>query len=215
MALGLHLFSIEPVKDLLLMPLEDALPALARESVFPGEGGPEAVVVLGGGLVQSSPEAEGGRDTLSASTLKRVLSAKSLADRFSLPIVFAGGKVFDYGQEDEADVASRVLAALGLPPRRFFAEKESRNTWENARNAASLFGYRKVILVTSAWHMRRSVSAFEENGVSVIPAPTDYLCDRNSPYDILSFLPSLGALSGTYTALHEYMGLLYYRLVYP
>lgn len=241
----LYTLSIQPVQDLLLKPLEDFYPPLEARMLTQSQTPPtsaiptqtpaqtqtpvqtqavaqtptmadvQALVILGGGTVQASPEAGEGQDTLSPGALKRTVYAFGLRDIFPGVYIAAGGRVFDYGQEAEADVTGRLLISLGLPAQRILKESASRNTWQNAKNTAQLFGYKKIILVTSAFHMRRSVFCFENNGFSVIPAPTDYRCARNSRYDIFSFLPSLDAFSATCTALHEYIGLLYYRLVYP
>ncbi|MDR3200637.1 MAG: YdcF family protein [Spirochaetales bacterium] len=207
----LYILSIEPAQDILLKPLENAYPPLDMRAAADAQ----ALVVLGGGTIQASPEAGEGRDSLASGALGRAVYAFGLRDIFTGPYIAAGGRVFDYGQETEADVAGRLLVSLGLPQERVLKEAESRNTWQNAKSIARLFGYNKIILVTSAYHMRRSVFCFENNGFSVIPAPTDYWCARNSYYDIFSFLPSLDALAGTYAAMHEYVGLLYYRLAYP
>ncbi|MHB9291350.1 hypothetical protein Holit_00425 [Hollandina sp. SP2] len=174
----------------------------------------DALVILGGGTIQGSPEAGEHRDSLAASALKRLVYGFSLKDLFAGEYMLTGGKVFDHGQEAEAVVAARVLSALGLDPKRIVTETESRNTWQNARNVAEHFRYKKVILVTSAYHMPRSVFCFEKNGIMVIPAPTDYYSHRNKPYDLFSFLPSMGAFFGTWMALHEYIGLAQYGLVY-
>jgi len=58
--------------------------------------------------------------------------------------------------------------------------------------------------------MPRSVIAFERNGIAVIPAPTDYLSDREG-YTVYSFLPTAGSLKVSAAALKEYLGYLYYR----
>jgi uncharacterized SAM-binding protein YcdF (DUF218 family) len=212
----LYLFSIQPVADVLLRPLEDAYPPLLTDTPIPNSGTghePEAIVVLGGGIILGSPEAGAGQDTLSPDAVKRAVYAFSLRDVFSTPYIFSGGKVFDYGQDAEAITAGRLFVALGLPPERLIRETESRNTWENAREVAKL-GYKQVILVTSAYHIARSVFCFEKNGIAVIPAPSDYKCDRGRAYDVFSFLPNMQFLYETSLALHEYIGLLYYRLVY-
>ena len=214
--LFLYLFSIQPVSDLLLKPLEDAYPPLSDKVDVDW---PQAVVILGGGTVQGSPEAGAGHDTLTADAMKRAVYAFTLRDIFPVPFVFSGGKVFEYDQESEADAAGRLFESLGLPQERFIGESNSRNTWENARETAKLFLEEEVkveraILVTSAYHIKRGVYCFENNGISVIPAPTDYKCQRGRKYDLLSFLPSNGSLNNSSLALHEYVGLLYYRLVY-
>lgn len=212
----LYLFSIQPVTDFLLRPLEDTYPPLPADASLSNRGIPddaEAIVVLGGGTVQGSPEAGSGHDTLDTDALKRAVYAFSLRDRFPGPYILSGGKVFDYGQEAEAVTAAGLCISLGLSPERLILETTSRNTWENAKEVAKL-GYKQVIVVTSAYHIPRSVFCFERNGMSIVPAPTDYKCERGRKYDFFSFMPSMDSLYGTYLALHEYIGLFYYRSVY-
>ena len=211
-----YLLSIRPVSDFLLRPLEDAYPPLSANT---DKDWPQAVVVLGAGTIQGSPEEGMARDTLTADAMKRAVYAFTLRDDFAVPIVFSGGKVFEYAQEPEAVAAERLFFSLGLPQERFIAETTSRNTWENARETAKLSlegeaGIKRAILVTSAYHVKRGVYCFERNGISVIPAPTDYKCDRGRKYDIFSFLPSMIFLKNSHLALHEYTGLLYYVIAY-
>jgi len=216
LAAFLYVLSIQPFADLLLRPIEDTYPPLLPAAFAQNAevwDDIEAIVVLGGGTIQNSPEAGAGRDTLTPGAMKRAAYAFSLRDYFPVPIVFSGGKVFDHYQESEADTAGRFFVSLGLPAERLILETNSRNTWENARETANL-GFKNVILVTSAFHMPRSVFCFERAGISVIPAPTDYILNRGQKYNLLRFLPSIGSLSRTYMALHEYIGLLAYRVVY-
>jgi uncharacterized SAM-binding protein YcdF (DUF218 family) len=201
----LYFLSIQPVSDSLLRPLEDVYPPLSVD-----EDDPQAIVVLGGGTIQNSPEAGKGQDTLGSDALKRAIYAFSLRDDFPVPYIFSGGRVFDYGQEPEAITAGRVFTSLGLPSDEIIFETTSRHTWENAKETAKL-GFERIILVTSAYHMPRSVYCFEQNGISVIPAPTDYKCARGRKYSFLSFMPSMNSLYVTYLALHEYTGLFVYR----
>jgi uncharacterized SAM-binding protein YcdF (DUF218 family) len=212
----LYSLSIQPVSDFLLKPLEDAYPPLQAVSLISADEKefiPQAIVVLGSGTIQGSPEAGEGKDTLTSDAVKRAVYAFSLRKNFSVPFIFSGGKVFEYNQEPEAAAAGRLYDSLGLPAEKFIAESESRNTWENARETAKL-GIKRAILVTSAYHMKRSVYCFENNGISVIPAPTDYKCARGRKYDIFSFLPSMESLKMTNLVLHEYIGLLYYNIAY-
>jgi len=216
MAAFLYLLSIQPAADFLLRPLEDAYPPISTDALAQNSEameGLQAIVILGGGTIQNSPEAGEGRDTLGSDAMKRAVYAFSLRDYFPVPFVFSGGKVFDYNQESEAATAGRFFISLGLPSERLILETNSRNSWENARETANL-GIEKVILVTSAFHMPRSVFSFEQNGISVIPAPTDYKLARGRKYDFFSFLPSMHTLGKSYLALHEYAGFLFYRLVY-
>jgi uncharacterized SAM-binding protein YcdF (DUF218 family) len=211
----LYALSIRPVSDLLLRPLEDAFPPLS--GLESGGLEPEAIVVLGGGVVLGSPDnaiGEGGRDSLSADAVKRAVYAFTLRDDFPVPYVFSGGRVADYNKESEADIAGRLFRALGMAPERILLETNSHNTWENARETAKL-GYQEIILVSSAYHMRRSVFCFERFGMTVIPAPTDYKCDRGRNYVFLCFLPAVAHLGTSCMALREYIGLLTYRILHP
>jgi len=208
--LFLYLLSIQPVSDLLLKPLENAYPPLSPEFK---KDWPQAVVILGGGTIQSSPEAGAGKDTLTADAIKRVVYAFSLRDTFKVPFIFSGGKVFEYGQESEALTAGRLFVSLGFPFERLILESRSRNTWENAKETMKL-GFEKIVLVTSAYHVKRGVYCFNRQGISVIAAPTDYKCDRGRNYDFFSFMPQMGYLNNSWLAIHEYIGLLTYRIIY-
>ena len=212
-ALGglLLLLSLAPVKDLLILPLENSYPALPQGYSAPGDV--DFVVVLGGGSIAGSPE-EYGKDSLTSEALKRALYGYRLASRYGLPLIFSGGKVFDLGQESEADAAARALIGLGFDEKRVLKESASRNTWENARLVKENYRAKKVLLVTSAYHMPRSVYCFEKNGIKAIPAPTDYHVSRGISIAFMDLFPSMFALRDSYVALHEYIGFLSYRLLH-
>ena len=92
-------------------------------------------------------------------------------------------------------------------------EVESRDTWQNAKFSAALLrpaGVTRVLLVTHAWHMRRSVLAFERAGLTVIPAPVRR--DRMPSFELGDFLPTAESWEVSYFALHEWVGLAYYKL---
>jgi uncharacterized SAM-binding protein YcdF (DUF218 family) len=201
----LYLLSIEPVKDTLILPLENSFAPLS-ESAGTGAG---MIVILGGGVTASSPE-EGGRSSLSPAALKRVYYGARLHKQRGLPVLVSGGQGLRTS-ETEARVAARVLRELGVPAEKIFEEQTSRNTWENAAAVKRLFSPSRVILVTSAYHMRRSVFAFRRQSIDCLPAPTDYRSQR-SGYTFLSFLPDILELMDSWRALKEYTGLLAYRL---
>jgi uncharacterized SAM-binding protein YcdF (DUF218 family) len=96
-----------------------------------------------------------------------------------------------------------------------WVEDRSRTTWENAVYTQQLLhadNVTTVVLVTSAWHMRRAVWSFERVGLHAIPYPAPLTYDA---FDrIQDYLPSLRALEESYHALHEAIGLAYYWLRY-
>jgi uncharacterized SAM-binding protein YcdF (DUF218 family) len=191
--------------NFLLENLEDRYPPL---SVKPNAA---AIVVLGGGYNEASPE-YGMRGALLPVAEKRAIYGLELARAYDLPLVFSGGKGFDATVEgSEAEAAKRLWLSLGFDPKRIYIETESLDTKGNASGVAAYAKGKDIILVTSALHMPRSVMAFEKAGIIVIPAPTDYRAKR-SPFAWTDFLPDASRLEATRFALHEYAGILYYRL---
>jgi uncharacterized SAM-binding protein YcdF (DUF218 family) len=122
--------------------------------------------------------------------------------------------------EDMAD----LLMLMGVPQEALWLENQSRNTYENALECQKLLqnhAIDRVILVTSAIHMPRSVALFEEQGIQIIPAPTDYTVTQDgweqlfnpSPTTLLTnLIPSAENLNLTTNALKEYIGMLVYAL---
>ena len=207
-ALLLYLVSITPLSDLLLSPLEDRYAPYA-----PSEGrGATYVVVLGGGIVPVSP-AEGGKGSLSPESMKRLVYGIRIARETHLPMIVSGGVVPSMAaKESEAEVARRTVAELSDSGQTVLLEGKSRNTWGNAVGVEEKFHPKRVILVTSAYHMPRSVLAFRRNHIDVVPAPTDYLSDRGG-LTLYNFLPSSSSLRDSAIALKEYIGYLYYRVL--
>ena len=72
-------------------------------------------------------------------------------------------------------------------------------------------GLNRVLLVTSASHMPRSVAVFRKQGLEIIPSPTDVQVVAR-PFTLIQILPGLGALEYSNTALKEWFGLMTYRL---
>jgi uncharacterized SAM-binding protein YcdF (DUF218 family) len=157
---------------LMLHPLEDrfAQPDPVPERV-------DGIVVLGGGFEGAINLARGGYE-LNASG-DRFVEAAILARRYPdarLIISGGSGSVFIEGEAD-ADTAPRLLMALGVPQERILLENKSRDTFENARfsrEIADLQPGETWLLVTSAFHMPRSVGAFRQAGFQVVPWPVDY-----------------------------------------
>jgi uncharacterized SAM-binding protein YcdF (DUF218 family) len=202
------LLSARVVADLLIAPLEGRYPPLAPNATPAAK----AVVVLGGGVIDVSPE-YGGRPSLAPAALKRVAFAAEIARSRGLPLVFSGGSPFSSeGTGLEAEAALAFWERLGILRNRITLEAKSRDTAESAAAVASLGIGGPFLLVTSAFHMPRAMLAFGKAGEQAIPAPTDYRRGDRAWRSILDFLPSADALLEANLALHEYLSLLYYRL---
>lgn len=164
-----------PLGDLLLRPMETRIALIEPESV-------DGILILGGpenGLLSgywNQPQLSGGAERLTVGA--------ALAHRFpEAPVLFTGGSgaLVNHAQPG-ADVARDVLIGLGVAPERLILERAARNTSENARLSKAMVPDAPTqtwVLVTSAYHMPRSVGIFCAQGWPVHPYPVDY---RSGPF---------------------------------
>jgi uncharacterized SAM-binding protein YcdF (DUF218 family) len=125
-------------------------------------------------------------------------------------ILLSGGSDRDLDTTSEAAAMQVFLRDLGVPDAAMLLEEHSRTTHENAVNSAELLnarGIRRILLVTSALHMRRAVLEFEGQGLTVIPATTDVEAVA-MPLTPLRLLPDADALAGSARAFKELAGVL-------
>ncbi len=107
---------------------------------------------------------------------ERIRYAARLAKASGLPVLTSGGLHYGTPPSEARIMAQSLLDDYGVPVR--WEEGRSRTTWENARFSAEMLreaGIRRVILVTSAIHMPRSIWSFEKAGLEVVPAPSGYI----------------------------------------
>jgi uncharacterized SAM-binding protein YcdF (DUF218 family) len=200
----LWILSTPYVADTLLQKLEGA-PYAVDTKQFPAD----AIVVLGGGTYFKAPEFGG--DTVGNATLERLRFAARLQRETGKPILVTGGTPL--GNElSEAELMKRVLEQEFLVPVKW-VEGASDNTLENARLSQQILdrvGIHRIYLVTHAWHMPRSVRAFQDTGFQVIPAPTAF--STHYATTLLDFIPNAYALRNSRIFMHELIGLLWYQL---
>jgi uncharacterized SAM-binding protein YcdF (DUF218 family) len=205
----LALCGFSPLGRLLLLPLEDRFP-----SWDPAHGAPDGIVVLGG-AIDPDLSAAIGRPALGRSGDRMVATAE-LARRYpKARIVFSGGNANLVGDDSakEADYGLSMLEDLGVARARLEAERLSRNTVENAefvkRTAKPKPGER-WLLVTSAYHMPRSIGLFRKAGFEVEAYPVDRRTSRSDVFQFSSV--STNGLDRTDIAMREWIGLFAYRL---
>lgn len=128
-------------------------------------------------------------------------------------IVSGGSGILFYQKKSEAELAKKFLIQNGIPDERIITETKSRNTAENAIYTAQILKKLKksnVLLVTSAFHLRRAEASFKKQGIQTTPFPTDYRSLKFQwNWDIL--IPSVGALSTSTIAIKEWIGILAYK----
>ncbi|WP_282604534.1 YdcF family protein [Pelagibius sp. Alg239-R121] len=204
---GLLLLSLPAVSGVLLSSLQVHPPLDTSQPVAEDS----AIVVLAAGMYVDAPEYGG--DTAGGLTLERLRYAAKLHRDLGLPVMTTGGITGDFDTPLSDAMAKVLTEEFGVET--VWTEDESLNTKENATNSEALLqshGVSTVYLVTHSWHMRRAVLVFESAGLSVIPAPTRLggIIDIG----LGDFIPNAGALYGSYYALHEWLGQIWYLWVY-
>lgn len=194
---------------LMLHPLEDRFP---RPVPPPAEVA--GIIVLGGGFEGSVNLARGGYE-LNASG-DRFVEAAVLARHYPAArvVVTGGASSLVLDGEADGDTAPRLLVALGVGPERLVLENRSRNTYENAVFTRALVEPAPGevwLLVTSAFHMPRSMGLFRKAGFDVVAWPADYRT-AGTEYPGLAQDNSSDSLQNTTLAIREWIGLVAYRL---
>lgn len=174
----------------------------------------DGIVVLGGAM-----------DT-EVNTARHSWELKRSGDRFvetlrlalrhpEARILIAGaGSVLTPGQDTEAEAGARFFRDFGIAPERLVLENESRNTEENAMNSKVVADPKPGetwLLVTSAFHMPRSMGLFRRAEFPVVPWPTDYMAPGSDGIG-LKFDEASENLAISNVALREWIGLLGYYL---
>ncbi len=200
-----YLLCISPVSDFLLQTLERSTPPVHESS-----GQTDAIVVLGGGIRNLSWL--GLEPQPSAMSIERLVAGVRLYRELHIPLVIIGGNGNPFEQEiKEAGAMGRIAKDIGVPDKDIIAENAPRNTLESARAARKLIKGNRIILVTSAYHIRRSSAIFRKQGFDVVPAPAGYRSEQRG-FSLYSYIPRAGSLHDSSEALAEYLSLFWYTI---
>jgi uncharacterized SAM-binding protein YcdF (DUF218 family) len=192
--------------------------SLEWQNIPPGELPKAEAIVILGGATRSKSYPRPGVDLSERGD--RVVYASQLYKQGKAPlIIVSGGRIDwkDFGDPESADIAKVLTQDLGIPESAIIEEPKSLNTYENAINVQKIMNKRqieRVLLVTSAFHMPRSLRIFRKLKMDVIPAPSDYLIsemaldepNRTWQSALLSAIPDSQRLDNFTTALKEHIG---------
>jgi uncharacterized SAM-binding protein YcdF (DUF218 family) len=200
---------LTPLGTFLLRPLEERFPPPPANIPAPA-----GIIVLGGALDTEKSEARG--QIYFSPDGARMTAGVELARRYpSARLVFTGGSAGLLGEwPAEAIGARKFWLSLGVPEERMMFEAKSRNTWENALFTRDLVKPKPGetwLLVTSAWHMTRSVGIFRHLGFDVIPYPVAYRTFGDER-DFLRPTHVFDKVIMLDYSVREWVGLLAYRL---
>ena len=170
--LGLLIAGLSPLGNALILPLEERFPAYIDDGV------PVAGVIIIGGTFDTEATNYHGQMALNE-TGERLIALGDLARRHpSAKIVYSGGgSEFTPDTTPEATLVEHTAGQLGIAPSRLIYERRSLNTFQNALYAKALAAPQRGerwLVVTSAFHMPRTMGAFRAVGFDAVPYPVDY-----------------------------------------
>lgn len=212
MATALVLLAVcafSPLSNFVLYPLEQRFPKWDFS-----RGDPDGIIVLGGSLDADLAAAHG--VPVVSGAADRITGGAMLAHRYpNARLVFTGGSPnLLHNDSKEADYATALFQGLGIPKSRLTMERLSRNTRENAEFSRDLVKPKpgeRWLLVTSAYHMPRSMGLFRKAGFPVEAYPVDWKVGTKE--DLLEFhLMAKNGLQLIDTGVREWVGLIAYRL---
>ena len=201
-AIFYYFFSITPIADLILAPLENQYSQIGINRLDQAD---KIVLLLGGNE----------SDILRASEVLRIYHyinfqfPPALLQKGGVQIIISGTDPLN-PKSNEAGEVKEYLIERGIPSEIIILEDKSRNTRESAKNLKEMLDNQPFFLVTSAYHMPRSMESFQKMGMNPIAAPADFKIKEQ--YDILDFFPDPQNLKNSNLAVHEYFGILWYRV---
>jgi uncharacterized SAM-binding protein YcdF (DUF218 family) len=211
----------QPLPQFGIRQLESRYPVPQNLDLFSFEG----IVVLGGALesayVWQAPDLNGRPQAQLNGAAERMTAPIGLLKSHPhLKLIFTGGSGEILGsslsEAQRAQIFYQDMGLMELPQadQRFYFEAASRNTYENAILSAKLPDIdtsKPWLLVTSAFHMPRSIAVFQKAGWNVTPYPVDYLTGDATPWTEFSLNGGAGKWE---ILLHEWIGTLYYALTH-
>jgi len=197
-----------PVTNYYLFSFLETIPALSPEQLKGNKA--DVIVVLAGGIRSYKKEYDG--PDIGYFTERRLRYAAWLQKKTNLPLLVTGG--IEKGGVREAELMKQILIDEFAITGRIFVEKESQNTNDNSFYSSKILAqhqFKYPYLVTSAFHMPRVLYSFRKHNENVIPAPMGFY---HNTMDFLpgDFIPNSKSLWENYLALHEILGLFWYKL---
>lgn len=205
----LAICAYSPLANFVLYPLESRFPKWDGS-----RGEPDGIIVLGGPLDADLSAAHG--VPVLAGAADRIIGAATLAQRYpKARIVYTGGSPnLLHNDAKEADYATALFQGLGIEKSRLTMERQSRNTKENAEFSKQIVQPKpgeRWLLVTSAYHMPRSIGLFRKAGFPVEAYPVDWKVGTRE--DLFKcYVVANDGLQLVDTGVREWLGLIAYRI---
>jgi uncharacterized SAM-binding protein YcdF (DUF218 family) len=196
-----YVFSLPPVGDLLLRPLERQYPSIGALAQLP----PVRYVVVLGSSYSPRPDVSA-VTALDCAGLARIVEAARVLRRLpGAQLIVSGGAA--QGRQPVAHGYAELARDLGIDETSLIVLDTPLNTDAEARSIATAIGPQPFLLVTSASHMPRAMLLMHRVRAEAVALPTDQQTGAPCPYYWGCLLPGSGGLRKTELAIHEYLGL--------
>ncbi len=149
---------------------------------------------------------------LSQSSLPRLMEGIRLIERNQGNLIIFSGSGFKQ-PVSMAEMYAQAAETLGISRDLMILIDKPRDTNEEAIYLKKVIKDKRFILVTSARHMKRAMMIFESHGMNPVPAPVDYLVKRSGKKGFSYFIPCVDSLRISEAYMHEYLGILWFKLV--
>ncbi len=138
-------------------------------------------------------------------------------------LIFTGG-INPFGPKlpPEGDIYLNEAILMGIPKKSLFTTIPVFNTFQEAKAISKLLNVeiasaqKKIILVTSAFHMQRAKKIFEKEGILVIPFPVDFKSEKRFSSILrnpIKWMPSSHHLKESTIAIREIIGRIIYKAI--
>jgi uncharacterized SAM-binding protein YcdF (DUF218 family) len=200
-------FSLDPVSNALLVHLEQQAPRSVRRDVTY-----DAILLLGG-LVDHGSTGFYRVPSYNDNVERLLVSYDLLRTGRAKNVIVSGGSAWSGDRVNEARTLAQQLEDWGIARDRIVMEPRALNTRGNAVESSLLvkrFGYHRLLLVTSAYHMPRALDCFRAVGLKVDALPVDFRA--SGPAWPRDWLPRAGHLQTSELVLREMFGRWVYRM---
>jgi uncharacterized SAM-binding protein YcdF (DUF218 family) len=209
---ALWAFGAPCVADAFLWTLESRYPPVDNARCVPAD----AIVVLGG--ILRFPESTIAPFEWSDSANRFEKGVDLLSAGKARYLVFTGAKFTDApAVPSEGEMLRQIARRRGVPDAAILVTERVVNTATEARVVRKLArerGWRRILLVSSAYHLPRAMMLFNRGGLEVVPVPSDFrvvgMSSWQDRFSLTRFLPQGEGLLTSDTAAREYLGMCFY-----
>jgi uncharacterized SAM-binding protein YcdF (DUF218 family) len=205
----LALVSTPFIPELLVENLENQYGVVSIEELKKSEK-PVHILVLGAGYTDDKRLPENSQ--LSTTVLVRLVEGIRIHRQIAGSVLITSA---DAGKQElpQAEVVAKAAVLLGVDEANIRKQTLPKNTWTEATEYKRLFGAAaQLVLVTSAIHMPRSMMLFRKAGLQPVAAPANHVIKKGGKRDFWFWMPSADHINKTEAAIHEYAGMLWYKL---